>query len=266
MAFDVVDFQKEVIERSATTPVLVDFWAEWCGPCKILGPVLEKLAMQSNGTWQLAKVNTEQFTDIAARYNIRSIPNAKLFVDGKVETEFVGALPEPVLKQWLEKNIPGKVRKDVEHAESMLTNGKMDEAQKLLHSILAAEPGNQKARALLARTLVHSDQAKALDLVKDMQEDSPFFDTAEAIRTIVSLCAKTSLPDDGVRELYRDAIAKLREHSYHAALEGFIEVIRNNRYYDDDGSRKACIAIFKILGEEHEITKQYRREFSRALY
>ncbi len=263
---DVRDFGVEVIERSKQIPVLVDFWAEWCGPCKILGPVLEKLATKANGSWQLAKVNTEQHPDVTARYNIRSIPNAKLFVDGKVETEFVGALPEPMLKEWLQKNIPGKFRKDVEHAESLLTNCKTDEAQKLLHGVLAAEPGNQKARALLARILVDSDQAKALDLVKDMQEDSPFFDTAEAIRTIVSLCERDSLPEDGVQAMYRDAIAKLREHRYYAALEGFIEVIRNNRYYDDDGSRKACIAIFKILGEEHEITKHYRREFSRALY
>ncbi|MBI5472601.1 MAG: thioredoxin [Ignavibacteriae bacterium] len=266
MVFDVVDFQKDVIERSSTTPVLVDFWAEWCGPCKILGPVLEKLAAQANGNWQLAKLDTERFTDVAARYNIRNIPNVKLFVDGKVETEFVGALPEPMLKQWLEKNIPSKFRKDVQRAEAFLDSGKTAEAQQLLSGVVAAEPGNKEARALLARLLVYTDQARALDLVKDIQEDSSSFESADAIRTLASLLQRNELPAGEARDRYAAAIAKLRAQEYAAALEGFIDVIRSDRYYDDDGSRRACIAIFKFLGEEHEVTRQYRREFSRALY
>src|SRR5512146_1797389 len=108
MESEVRDFNKDIIERSKTIPVLVDFWAEWCGPCRILGPVLEKLAVKYKNRFELVKVNTDKNQEIAARYGIRGIPNVKLFIDGKVADEFTGALPEPAVEQWLKKAIPGK--------------------------------------------------------------------------------------------------------------------------------------------------------------
>lgn len=268
MSFDVTDFQTEVLDRSKEKPVLVDFWAEWCGPCRILGPVLERLAKEAHDNWVLAKVNTEEMPDVARTYNIRSIPNVKLFVDGKPAAEFVGALPEPMVKQWLQKNIPSKSRKEVERAEALLTEGKTAEAGALLDSVIALEPGNHKARALRALTLLDSNLPRAHELVAPIEEDSEVFDLAEGVRTFATLANKNtdSLPDKPVKEIYQKAINHLMAREYAAALEGFIEVIRNDRDYDDDGSRRACVAIFKILGEEHPITRQYRREFSRALY
>ena len=106
-----VDFQLDVIEASKTSPVLVDFWAEWCGPCVYLSPTLEKLAEEAGNSWTLVKVNTELQQELAVKYGIRSIPNVKLFVNGEVSGEFIGALPEEDIKRWLESNIP---------AESML--------------------------------------------------------------------------------------------------------------------------------------------------
>lgn len=268
MSFDVADFQKEVIERSKEKPVLVDFWAEWCAPCRILGPVLEKLAGEAIGDWVLAKVNTEEMPDVAREYNIRSIPNVKLFVDGKPEAEFVGALPEPMLKQWLQKNIPSKSRKEVERAEALLDKGRNEEAATILDSVIKSEPGNHKARVLLALMLLDTDLPRAEELVNPIEEDSDVFDLAEAVRTFAALAHKPaeSLPDKPAKETYLKGIKKLKTRDYAAALEAFIEVIRNDREYDNDGSRKACVAIFKVLGEDHDITQQYRREFSRALY
>ncbi len=268
MSLDVVDFQKEVLERSKEKPVLVDFWAEWCAPCRILGPVLEKVAAEANGDWVLAKVNTEEMPEVAREYNIRSIPNVKLFVDGKPEAEFVGALPEPMVKQWLQKNIPSKSRKEVERAEALLNTGKNDEAAAILDSVIASEPANHKARVLRALTLLDSNLPRAEELVSPIEEDSEVFDLAEAVRTFAALANKPgdSLPDKPVRGTYLNAIKSLKARDYAKALEGFIEVIRDDREYDDDGSRKACVAVFKVLGEDHEITQKYRREFSRALY
>lgn len=110
---ELIDFQSDVIEASKTTPVLVDFWAEWCGPCVQLSPTLEKLAEEAGDSWTLLKVNTESQPELAAEYGIRSIPNVKLFVNGEISGEFVGALPEEEIKRWLESNIPdqGNVEK-----------------------------------------------------------------------------------------------------------------------------------------------------------
>lgn len=270
MNYDVNDFDKDVIERSREIPVLVDFWAQWCGPCRILGPVLEKLAQESDGRWALAKVDTERFPDVAAKYGIRSIPNVKLFVDGKVVNEFLGALPEPLVKQWLARALPSKYEKTVAIAEQLLLENNLDAAQNLLEEVVTKEPQNHKALVLLAQTFLQTDPGKAAELVRPIEQDSDFFDVAEAIRTFASLFQKRqhpeTLPHANVKSTYLAAIESLRENDFESALQKFIEVIRENRYYDDDGSRKACVAIFKIIGEEHELTKKYRRDFSSALY
>jgi len=268
MAYDVVDFNNEVIERSAKLPILVDFWAEWCGPCKTLGPILERVAAESNGRWALAKVDTELHREVSAQYNIRSIPSVKLFVEGKVAAEFVGALPEPAVRQWLKKNLPPRYTKELERANRLLVDGKEEQARSLLDEIIKHEPDNHRARVTLARTFLHADQQKAVELVQPIEADSDVFDIAEAIRTFAALLSKPASPspDSDVRLDYLDAIGFLRAANYEVALEKFITVIRNDRYYDDDGARKACIAIFKILGEEHELTQRFRKEFSRALY
>lgn len=100
------NFEEDVIQTSHRKPVLVDFWAPWCGPCRILSPTLDKLARESNGTWRLVKINADTFPDLVRRYGVRGIPAVKLFVDGAVKDEFVGALPEHAVRQWLEKALP----------------------------------------------------------------------------------------------------------------------------------------------------------------
>ena len=270
MTYDSNNFQKDVIERSHEIPVLVDFWAEWCGPCKVLGPVLEKLAPEHAGRWELVKIDTEAHPQLAKQYQIRSIPNVKLFSDGEMIDEFVGALPEHAILQWLEKALPGENRKLIGQAQQLLAEGKIDEAKKMLEAILVAEPENHQVRVLLARHSFYEDPGKAVSLVEGIHEDSEFFDMAQTIRVLGKLMQLSdtpeALPEGPVKAHYLDAIVHLRNSDFDKALENFIDVIQNDRYYDDDGSRKACIAIFKFLGEQHEITRKHRPAFSSALY
>lgn len=267
--YDVRDFAVEVINKSYEVPVLADFWAEWCTPCKLLSPILEKLVTEANGRWVLAKVNTEQMVDVALEYKISSIPNVKLFFEGKVISEFVGALPEYQIIRWLEQSLPSKLRKEVEKASVLLSQNKKEEAQKLLENIIKIESKNEEAKALLAKAIVFEEPKRASELVSDMS-DAKYIEIAESIRTfsrLFDLLENTNnLSESLTKQKYLNAIKDLISQKYESALEKFIDIIRNDRYYDDDGSRKACIAIFKFLGEEHETTKKYRRDFSSALY
>ncbi len=270
MTYDVNDFSTDVIERSKTVPVLVDFWAEWCGPCRVLGPVLERLAGKSGGRWELAKVNSDIHQEIARQYGVRGIPNVKLFIDGKVADEFTGALPERAVEQWLEKALPSPHRKSLAEANELLARGDQDGARTLLEDVLAKEGENHTARALLARILLFSDPQRAIDLVAPIEEDSDQFQLAESVRTIASVSQKAqhpaSLPESPVKAAYLEAAALVQARDFDQAVEKYIEIVRGNREYDDDGARRTVVAIFKLMGDEDPVTVKHRRSFSSALF
>ncbi|MCG3158392.1 MAG: hypothetical protein DKINENOH_05034 [bacterium] len=261
-------FQKEVLAASHQTPVLVDFWAEWCGPCRILGPVLEKLAQEAQGKWRLVKVNTDMEPELAQQFRIQSIPAVKLFFDGKMIAEFLGALPEREVRRWLEQNIPSAARRELESARAALQSGDHATARKRLESVLKSDPQNVEARVLLAGLWAAGDLDKAHELVRDIPEGTPFSNKIEAIQTLHRL---SHLPESGGEpaadwQLYRQGIAAFRAGNYAGALEAWVEIVGRNRHLDEDGARKACVALFTLLGSEHEITQTYHRRFTSALY
>ncbi len=271
MAFEINDFQKDVIEVSRHTPVLVDFWAPWCGPCRVLGPVLEKLAAGSEDKWKLAKVNTDANPDLSVQYGIRGIPAVKLFVNGEVVDEFTGALPEYAVKQWLEKALPNENKRRIEQAEVLLNEGDAAQAEQVLREVLADEPENPKARIMLAQIVVFRDPQEAESLATSAAFAGPgFLQVEEAVKTVVRLMwlreAPEALPDEPGRETYVRAIDALAARNFDAAVRLFISVLQENRYYDADGARKACIAIFVLLGDQHPVTLKHRRMFDMVLY
>lgn len=272
MAFDVVDFQQDVIAASYETPILVDFWAPWCGPCRILGPVLEKLATSSEGRWKLIKVNTDEHQQISGQFGIRGIPAVKLFVDGAVVNEFTGALPEHAIRNWLDEAIPSEDKQKLGMAEAALAAGETETAKGLLEALLDEQPGDAKARLLLAKIEALQDPSKAYQLVKDIQgEDPASLSLLENIRTLGTLAARSKdngadLPSEPGYDFYRKGMDAVATGDWDTALQAFIEVIQKNRYYDDDGSRKACIAIFDLLGPTDELTRKHRRMFDMVLY
>lgn len=264
-------FQKDVIEASRSVPVLVDFWAPWCGPCRVLGPALDRLAAENDGKWRLVKVNTDEHPELSRRYGIRGIPAVKLFADGEVVDEFTGALPEYAVKQWLEKALPSENKKRLARAEREMEAGNEGAARELLDEILEEEPGNPTARVLLARLIVFEDPRRAAELVEGSAFAGPgFVQIEDAVKTIARLFElgqeDVDLPDGAGKEAYQQAIGALRVRDFSRALERFIDVIRDDRYYDDDGGRKACVALFALLGSAHPVVKEYRRTFDMALY
>ena len=265
---EVKDFQKDVIEKSFEKPVLVDFWAEWCGPCKMIGPILEKLAEENKQDWELAKVDTDKNQEIATKYGVRGIPNVKLFRNGEVINEFTGALPEQAIKEWLKKSVPSKFADQIEHVKIYLKNGDVDTAKVILEDVHKGDINNTEVKVLLAKILLFDTPEEAKRLVQNLDGELGNMEQAEAINTLVEILTRdaNSFQNSKVKENYLSAIRNIKEQDFDSALNKFIEIIREDRTYDDDGSRKACIAIFKFLGEENEITLKHRRDFGRALY
>ena len=270
MSHEVQDFEKQVLQRSKQIPVLVDFWAPWCGPCRTLGPVLEGMATQAGGAWELVKINTEEHQDLAAAFNIASIPAVKLFVNGKVADEFVGALPEREIRRFLEKALPSPSAKQLAEAQRLLNDAANGEAVKLLEPIVSAEPGNLEARLLLAQALLSTEPERTVTLLEPVTLASEFSERAAAIRTLARLAqlAKepAKLPEAKVRDKYLAGAAAAGSGNFASALEHFIEVLERDKQYDNGGAKAACKAIFQLLGMRHPLVERSFRAFSSALH
>lgn len=272
MAASVFDFQRDVLARSRELPVLVDFWAEWCGPCRMIGPVLERLAARAAGRFALVKLNTDEHPEIAAQYRVSSIPTVKLFRDGQVTAEFVGALPEHAVSRWLDEHLPSPGKEAIAAAERALAAGDRTQAQQILEAALAADPALHEARVRLAELSFRADPDKALALVAGVPAEDPSFGRVEAMRTLASLARRASArepPPAGVPavdwERYLEGARAFTAGRDAEALEAWIDVLRRRRQLDDDGPRRACVALFTLRGDD-ELTREYRRAFSSALY
>ncbi len=268
MQTESLDFNCDILEQSHDIPVLVDFWAEWCGPCRMLGPVLESLAEKHAGEFLLVKINTEEYPEIAQRYGIMSIPAVKLFIKGEIAGEFAGALPEDHIEQWLKKTLPSRYAEEIGLAAGLVAEGKEFKAVPILEEVLKYEPGNTEATAMLVRLKLFGSPEEVAALVPMLEKEYEFSELVSSVATLSELLSrkKEAYPDGPARELYVRAVDELRGKNFDAALDAFIGVLREDRYYDDDGARKACIAVFKYLGEEHPVTLKHRKIFDRALY
>ena len=262
-----VDFQTDVIEASHDQPILVDFWAPWCGPCRQLGPTLEQLDNEQS-SWTLVKVNVDNYNDVARKYGVRGIPAVKLFVDGTVTAEFTGALPRHAIEKWLDEHLPGVDQATLAEARTALDAGHRSEAASLLSPLVDADGDHPEARLMLAEAEVFADPERAAALIENLDIAAPDLrQRREAVATLSRLLLHDlDLPDTDAATTYREALRALRADHIETAVSKFIEVVQANRNLDDDGARKACIALFTLLGRDHAITKAHRRTFDMALY
>lgn len=268
------NFESDVIQASDATPIVVDFWAEWCAPCRVLGPVLEKLAEEADTDWKLVKINTERQPELASRFRIQGIPAVKMISKGEVIAEFVGALPEAQIRRWLDDHLPTESGQKLAEARIALQSGDTAEAQSLLETFVRMDPSNNEARLLLARLIFDSEPQKTFDLVKDIQPGDPAYSDAENIMTLSRLRNQIddlqdragSADNGGAWQHYVSGVRALRKKDYEKALQEWIEALILGRDIDDDGPRKACVALFSLLGQEHALTREYHRRFTSALF
>jgi putative thioredoxin len=267
------DFTAEVLDASTVRPVVVDFWAEWCGPCRLLSPVLEALAAEADGRWTLVTVDVDAHQDLAARYDIRGIPAVKLFSGGRPVAEFTGALPEEQVRAWLDAHLPTQAGKEVDAALDALSGGDAHGARVHLQRALAHDPKDAQAKLLLARVLFDEDTEAAAELAGQIPEEDPGYETARHMVHLAGLArwgrgdapGPTSGPEADLA-LYREAAVDLAAFRHADAAEKWITLVGRSRELDDDGPRRAVVALFAVLGPEDPVTRKFRPRLAAALY
>ena len=271
---EVSDFDSEVVARSSQVPVLVDFWAPWCGPCRMLGPVLEKLAGESSGQFVLAKVNVDNHQDVAARYQIRGIPDVKLFVAGEVKAGFVGAQRENQVREFLKANIPSESDKLLDAAQKLIAAGDTDDARAAFEQVLASDPSSSAAHLALARlALGRGELAVAAEHVERISPSDNEHEQAKYIGQAIALIgeareagdedalrARIEGDPDDVEAHYALAGHRLAAGDFRGALDSYLAVAQRQRKWREEAARKSMLTVFGLIGVRHPLSDEYRRE------
>lgn len=274
MSYELTDFQTDIIDSSMQTPVVVDFWAPWCEPCKTLGPVLERLAEEAGDLWKLVKVNVDDHQHVAQSFQVQSIPTVFLVHQGQVVDGFAGALPENQVREWLKPHVgelSGEEGVDPQDAEieEMAASGNKEQALAMQRKLVEETPDDEEQRIKLATMLIFDGTEEAQALLETIEADSKNHHQAEKLLMLVGCLVDTAdtVPaHPHAQAYYVKALEALRVQNWEETLDQFLEVLYRDKTYHEGAARKGFIGVFEYLGRDHEITKAFQRRFEMAMF
>ncbi len=271
LSIDVYDhnFEQDVLEQSYKTPVIVDFFATWCGPCQLLKPMLTQVAGEYDCV--VAKVDIDTNTYLASTYGVEGVPDVRVFRNGEVVDKFVGVLPEPELKAFLAKcQIRSYLDEGLTAFDRAKSNGKLDIAEQVLSQLQEFFPDRSEVLLTAAQFFIKTDRPELAELLlaKIGEDDRDYYPRSQAVKALVEFQREARQPA-GTGELdalYAQACGAVVAERHAEALDIFLEIIRRDRQYRNDGARKATIAIFDLLGNDNPLTADYRKQLMLVLY
>jgi putative thioredoxin len=273
-------FERDVIEASMEVPVIVDFWAPWCGPCKMLGPLMERLEREYGGRFKLVNVNADTNPELVASFNLKSIPYAVAFVDGNAIAQFTGAQPEAFVRAFLDRLIPNPSVIEHRAAREALTRGQTGIAEDYLKNAIALDPSNDAARLdMVGILLERADVAAARTHFATLSSRALQQSNCESIRTRLAAAeAAVALPpaehlERRIAVNPNDLQARLdlaelhiARRAFTPALENLLEIVRRDRKFRNDIARLKMLMVFELAAEQPELIGEYRAKLSRILF
>jgi len=264
-------FEREVIQRSYEVPVVVDFWAAWCGPCRVLGPILERLAIEAGGGFRLAKVDVDANPRLAIRFGVQGIPAVRAFRQGEVAAEFVGAQPESAVRRFLERIAPSEAAQAIENAASLLATRHWPEAEAAFRAVLEQDEANSRAALGLTQALLMLGRGAEARALLGRSPPGQEWATAERLKPLAEVLAglkdkEDEEPADPLDAQLRQAARLIGRGNLPAAMDGLLEILRQDKSYRKGLPKDLLLALFTLLGEGDPLTREYREELASVLF
>lgn len=267
---DESDFQYEVLQYSAHVPVLVDFWAEWCVPCRVLGPKLEDLAREGEGSFRLAKMNVDENARLAKRYKIRNIPAVKAFIDGNVVAEFSGVLGDEGLRDFVRRLAPAPEDLTYAKGQNLMKLEDYSEAEDAFREFLSMRPSHPGALLGLVRALLFQGKGEEAEVLLRHFPASSEYANAQLLKPVATAFAafkgQEVQSEDPLEAAFRNGIRLAKRGNILAAMDGFLDILRKDRNFRKGEVKDVFVGLLALIGDEHSEARQYRQDLSAVLF